>query len=88
MDELLIRREKAELRRDETAPEGWMFAAIRRMEALRSAHPVFDTAADLWLPDTGSDQVLGIGRYCRGEKLLALFNFADRERTACFASGP
>ncbi len=74
--------EKAELRRDETTPEGRVFAAIRRMEELRGAHPVFDTAADLWLPETGSDQVLGIGRYYRGEQLLALFNFGDAGKTA------
>ena len=29
--------------------------------------------------NTGSDQVLGIGRYYRGEKLIALFNFGERE---------
>ena len=25
--------------------------------------------------------MLGIGRYCRGEKLLALFNFSEGEKT-------
>ncbi|MBQ6173127.1 MAG: alpha-amylase family protein [Clostridia bacterium] len=74
--------EKAALRGQETTPEGRLFAAIGRMEALRAGHAVFDTEADTWLPDTGSDNILGIGRYCRGEQLFALFNFADEEKTA------
>ena len=73
---------KAALRREEGTPEGRIFTAIRKMEKLREEHPVFDTGADTWLLDTGSDQVLGIGRYFREEQLLALFNFADTERTA------
>ncbi|MBQ6373991.1 MAG: amylosucrase [Clostridia bacterium] len=68
---------KAALRSDPDTPEGQMFAAIRRMEALRGAHRAFDGAADVWIIDTGDDRVLGIGRWCRSEKLLALFNFAD-----------
>ncbi len=73
---------KAALRKRKTAPEGRVFSAISRMEALRAEHTVFDTEADTWLLDTGDDQVLGIGRYYRGEQLLALFNFGDEERTA------
>ena len=59
-----------------------MFSAIRKMEALRDEYAVFDAEADTWLLHTGSDHVLGIGRYYRGEKLLALFNFDHREQTA------
>ena len=70
----------AALRRDPTTPEGRVFTGIRKMEELRAKHRVFDGAADVWILDTRDDSVLGIGRYCRGEKLLALFNFAERER--------
>ena len=52
------------------------------METLRGQYNVFDTEADTWLLDTGSDAVLGIGRYYRGEKLLALFNFSQEQQTA------
>ena len=69
----------AEKRNDPTTPEGRLFGAIRRLETLRAKHRVFDGAADTWLVNTGSDQVLGIGRYYRGEKLIALFNFGERE---------
>ena len=69
----------AEKRNDPASPEGRLFQAIRRLEGLRAGHRVFDGAADTWLVNTGSDQVLGIGRYYRGEKLIALFNFGERE---------
>ena len=69
----------AERRKDPESPEGRLFGAIRRLETLRAKHRVFDGAADTWLVNTGSDQVLGIGRYYRGEKLIALFNFGERE---------
>ena len=69
----------AERRKDPESPEGRLFGAIRRLETLRAKHRVFDGAADTWLVNTGSDQVLGLGRYYRGEKLIALFNFGERE---------
>ena len=37
---------------------------------------------DVWLPETANDHVLGIGRYYRGEKLIALFNFSDEPQIA------
>ncbi len=73
---------KAKKRGDASTPEGRIFKAITRMEEIRGGHVVFDAAADTWLLDTGSDQILGIGRYKDGEQLLALFNFGDRDRTA------
>ncbi len=71
--------EKAEKRADPAAPEGRVFRAIRRMKDLRESNRVFYGGADTWIIDTGDDRVLGIGRYYQGQKLLALFNFADRE---------
>ena len=74
--------EKAKKRTKKTTPEGKIFAAIRRMEEIRSAHAAFDSEGDVWLLDTGNDHVLGIGRYYRREQLLALFNFSDAPQTA------
>ena len=71
--------DKAERRADPAAPEGRVFRAIRRMKDLRESNRVFYGGADTWIIDTGDDRVLGIGRYYQGQKLLALFNFADRE---------
>ena len=70
----------AELRHDPETPEGKLFAGIRQLETLRASHRVFDGAADVWIVNTGNDGVLGIGRYHQGEKLVALFNFAETEK--------
>ena len=72
--------EAAKLRHDPAAPEGQIFTALRVLETLRDEHRVFDSRADVWLLRTGDNAVLGIGRYHQGEKLLALYNFAESER--------
>ena len=74
--------EKAGKRGDKKTPEGALFSFLRKAEDLRARYNLFDDHADVWLLDTGNDHVLGIGRYFRGEKLLALFNFADEPQTA------
>ena len=73
--------EKAKKRTQTTTTEGRIFAAIRQMEEIRGKYTVFDSGADTWLLDTGNEHVLGIGRYFRGEQMLALFNFSDRPQT-------
>ena len=73
--------EKAKKRTRKTTPEGKIFTAIRQMEQIRAEHAVFDSDADTWVLDTRSDHVFGIGRYYRGEQLLALFNFSDKPQT-------
>ena len=72
---------KAALRHTPNTVENDIFDAIKRQEALRAQHIAFDTAADTWLIPTGNNHVLGLGRFCRDEKLLALFNFSDEEQT-------
>ncbi len=72
--------EKAALRDAPGTVENRLFHGLRRLEEIRAAHRVFDAEAELWLLDTGCDGVLGIGRYCKGEKLLAYFNFDYCER--------
>ncbi len=75
--------EKAEKRKDPDTPEGDFFRRLKRLEALRRAHRVFDGQADVWVMDTGNEGVLGIGRYRDGEKLAALFNFTAAPQTVC-----
>ena len=50
--------------------------------ALEPPHKVFENEADTWIVEAYNDHILGIGRYYRGEKLIALFNFNDRDETA------
>ena len=74
--------QKAEKRTDPDTPEGRIFAEIKRQEEIREKYGVFDDGADVWILSTGNDQVLGIGRYYLGEKLLAVFNFSQEQQTA------
>ena len=74
--------EKAEKRKDRDTPEGKVFAEITRQEKIRAKYGVFDDEADVWTLNTGNEHVLGIGRYYRGEQLLALFNFSGEPQTA------
>ena len=76
--------DKAKRRKRKTSVEGRVFRAIRQLEDLRRAHRVFDAAADTWIIPTGDRNVLGIGRYCKGEKLIAFFNFSDEDRIVSF----
>ncbi|MCR5073501.1 MAG: alpha-amylase family protein [Clostridiales bacterium] len=73
--------EKAGKRHDPESPEGILFSQLLRLEELRGSHRVFDGGADTWIVNTGDDGVLGIGRYYRGEKLVALFNFSEWDKT-------
>ena len=71
--------EKAKLRHDETTVEGRIFGALRRLENIRASKDVFTGGADTWVIETGDDRVLGIGRWRSGKRLIALFNFGDKE---------
>ena len=75
----------AERAKDSGTVEGRLFSQLRRLETLRAAHRVFDSRADAWIVDTGSDSVLGIGRYFDGEKLIGLFNFGEGQTTVSVA---
>jgi amylosucrase len=59
-----------------------LFSSIKKLVTLRKKHRVFKSSADAWVIETYNDRVLGIGRYCEGEKLIALFNFGDYDEVA------
>ena len=69
-------------RKEKGSREELIFDGIRKLTRLRNSHKVFENAADTWIVETWNDHILGIGRYYRGEKLIALFNFSDRDETA------
>lgn len=73
---------KARKRNGKKSVEGRLFRALKTLESLRLAHPVFRDEADVWIVETWNDHVLGIGRYHEKEKLIALFNFSDYDETA------
>lgn len=59
------------------AVQARIFRGLEKLETLRKTLPAFSSQADVWTFDTGSDQVLGIGRYYRGQLLLGVFHFGD-----------
>lgn len=69
-------------RNDPKTPEGRIFEGIHRLVEIRRTYDVFESAADTWIVETYNDHILGIGRYYKGEKLIALFNFSEYDQTA------
>ena len=59
-----------------------LYTALLRLEAIRKERTVFHADADVWTLEPKNHQILGIGRYYQGEKLLALFNFGREPQTA------
>ncbi len=76
--------DKTELRRKKGTTEEMIFSAIKNLEKLRGEHRVFDSGADTWLVRTGNNNVIGIGRYYKKEKLISFFNFSDSAQTVWF----
>jgi len=72
----------ADKRTDRYTRQGMVFTGLKKIMKLRSEHKVFSSAADMWIVETYNDHILGIGRYYKGEKLIALFNFSDNDETA------
>lgn len=72
----------AELRHDGSTRQGKQFMGLRKLEIIRAAEPAFDSRADVWTFDTGSEHVLGVGRWYQGHKLIAFFNFSNQFVTA------
>ncbi len=72
----------AKKRTDAATPEGRVFSAIRRMEALRAEHPAFDAAAKVRLLPVDCNSMLAIERRRGGETLAALFNFGEFAQAA------
>ena len=79
--------EAAKNRTDPATKEGRLYTAIRRLYDLRCAHRAFHADADTWILEPHNDQILGIGRYYQGEKLLLFFNFGNDVQVAWVDEG-
>ena len=55
---------------------------ILKLKQMRSDDKVFNVNADRWTMDTWDEGTFAMGRYFDGEKLLAIMNFSDTDRTA------
>ena len=67
---------------DLSTVEGQVYSSVMKLAKIRKDYQVFNSKADIWLLEPYNDHILGIGRYYEGQKLLALFNFADAEEIA------
>ena len=72
----------AEKRRKKGTVQEKLFSGLKRLEKIRSCEKVFDTSANVWTIDTWEKGILGVVREIEGERLVALFNFNDEDRTA------
>ena len=74
--------DEVKLRNDKTTRQGRVFQGIQKLLNIRKMNRVFEGDADTWIVETYNDHVLGVGRYYKGQKLIALFNFGDYQETA------
>ena len=64
-----------------------IFTALRKLETIRTNHPIFSADAEFYTVDSGSDAVLTIIRRRGDETLTALFNFSEYEQQVYPGSG-
>lgn len=74
--------ENAEKIHDLSTVEGKIFSALDKLETIRKKEKAFMSNADTWTIETYEKEVLCIGRYYEGEKIIGLFNFSEHDKTA------
>ena len=74
----------AEKRHDAGSWQGELFTALRKLEQVRAENEVFMAQAEFYPVETGSAAVLGLCRKYGEQKLMALFNFSEREEVVSF----
>lgn len=68
--------------KDTKTVEGKIFQALDKLEKLRKSEKAFMSNADTWTIETWEKEVLCIGRYYDGDKIIGLFNFSEHDKTA------
>lgn len=77
-----FRWDKEKERKKKGTREQKIFEGLRKMEKIRSEKKVFDSHADVWTIATWDKSILGLVRANHNEKLVALFNFSEYDKTA------
>ena len=77
-----FRWDLAEQRLDLQSVVGKLFHGIGALGEIRKRYEVFDSDAEVWTLDTWDPSILGIVRSKGREKLVALFNFSEKDKTA------
>lgn len=73
--------EDAKKRRRKTTRQGRIYSAVKKLGEIRAGHDVFCSSADAWVMDAANNSVLAFGRYYKGEKLIAVYNFSPDPQT-------
>lgn len=76
-----------EKRKEKGSIQQILFDGIKRLENIRKSYSVFDVQADIWTIDTWDPSILGLIRANGKEKLIALFNFSEYDKTAWINEG-
>lgn len=74
----------AKLRDDKETVQGKLFNSLRQLEICRAQNEVFTAEAQFHTENTENDSVLCIYREYGKQRLIAYFNFSDKEQTAYF----
>ena len=74
--------DKEEQRKVPGTLQNRMFCALEKLEMIRRREKAFVSGADVWTLDTWQKEVLAIGRWYDGEKIIGIFNFSEHDRTA------
>ena len=74
--------ENAAKRGEEGTVQQQIFDGLKFLENIRRNEKAFVSMADTWTLETWVKEVLAIGRYYDGDKLIGVFNFSEHERTA------
>ncbi len=67
---------------DPSTVQGQIFSRLDQLEKIRKSEKAFMSNADTWTLDTWQREVLSIGRYYDGDKIIGVFNFSEHPRTA------
>ena len=73
--------ENAEKIEDLTTVEGRIFSALDKLETIRKTEKAFVSNADTWTIETYEKELLCIGRYYEGDKIIGIFNFSEHDKT-------
>ena len=74
--------ENAEKINDLSTVEGRIFSALDKLETIRKSEKAFVSNADTWTIETYEKELLCIGRYYEGDKIIGIFNFSEHDKTA------
>ena len=78
---------RAEAANDPSSIPGQVFTGLKELMTLRKREKAFSAMADVWTWDTGSQEILGVGRWFENEGILGIFHFGNNTQTVALPEG-